>query len=260
MKILILEGLHGNNKGKKCQWRLKRTDLKTGDTVVLNCHDWKVIKIISEKKRNVFPKGAVFSEYSNLELPYKMPEYLKGLLNGNRLILVGNKRFGKNSFYCAFKNKFKKEVKKVRPYFEMKVVKVNKADYPKCKHLEVLFKDGIFKCVNCGHRLKIKRYDKNTRWGWTEFKKKPKGNWVNGENLDKIKFPCFCSYTDGEGSLRKKGFLSASNGYYYIADITSQKKEQNDVGVYSNCYDLKTFIRENNIHIIKGKIIIYEEK
>ena len=110
MKILILEGLHGNNKGIKMQWRLKRTNLKVGDMVVLNCKDWEIIKVIGEKKRSVFPKGAVFSEYSNLELPYKIPEYLKGLLNGNRFILVGNKRYGKNAFYCAFKNKYKKEV------------------------------------------------------------------------------------------------------------------------------------------------------
>lgn len=66
MKILILEGLYGNNKGKKMQWRLKRTNLKLGDKVVLNCKDWKIIKVIKEKKRSVFPKGAIFSEYSTM--------------------------------------------------------------------------------------------------------------------------------------------------------------------------------------------------
>ena len=72
-------------------------------------------------------------EYIDIEPPYKIPEYLKGLLrkNSNRFILVGNRRFGKNTFYCAFKNILKKEVKKMKksvdykklPYFETKVVK-----------------------------------------------------------------------------------------------------------------------------------------
>ena len=285
MKILILENLHGNNKGKKMQWRLKRTNLKVGDTVILDCHDWKIIKVIGEKKRSFFPKGAIFSEYSTGFIDNKYYKAIKEwakiydkekMERIGKILIVKNIETGEcrkvkaNEIDCFDPNVedhinhyeiivkiINKEVKKVsRPYFEMEVVEVKKE---KCKHLEVLFKNGIFKCTHCGHRLKIKRYDKNTRWGWTKFsQKQQKGNWVNGENLDKIKFPCFCSYSDGEGSERKKGFLSASNGYYYIADITNQKKVQTDVGSYSNCYDLKTFIRENNIHILKGKIIIYE--
>jgi hypothetical protein len=84
----------------------------------------------------------------------------------------------------------------------------------------------------------------------------PNANWVNGENLDKIKFPVPCSYVkDGE---RKFGLLSMNRGYYYIADITSQKKEQEDVS--EKCDSLKVFILFNNIHILKGKIIIFEEE
>lgn len=64
MKILILEGLHGNNKGKKCQWRLKRTNLKVGNGVTLNNHDWKIITVIGEKKKRKRPNLKVYSDVS----------------------------------------------------------------------------------------------------------------------------------------------------------------------------------------------------
>ena len=111
--------------------------------------------------------------------------------------------------YARYKEAIKKwleiynqnEVKKLsRPYFETKVVKVKKENKG-C--------DVEFICPICNEMLSHNN------------KKEPKGNWVNGENLDKIKFPCFCSYSDGEGSERKKGFLSMNNGYYYIGDITT---------------------------------------
>lgn len=58
MKILILEGLWGCNKGKKKQWRLKHSHLEVGDMITLNCHDWKVIKVMEEnKKMNILVKN-----------------------------------------------------------------------------------------------------------------------------------------------------------------------------------------------------------
>lgn len=146
------------------------------------------------------------------------------------------------------------EVKKVRPYLETEVVKVKKKEKPEVgianrndKNWEYISDKDLIQLID-------------TAKGQLKKRANQQGNWVNGENLDKIKFPCLCSYSDGEGSERKKGFFSASNGYYYMADITNQKKVQNDVGSYSNCHDLKTFVRENNVHILKGKITIYEEE
>lgn len=83
---------------------------------------------------------------------------------------------------------------------------------------------------------------------------KSKGNWVNGENLDKIKFPVPCSY----GKDKRKGLMSMNNGYYYVMDITEQKKVQRDVS--EKCNNLKEFIEFNDIHILKGKIILFEEE
>ena len=117
-----------------------------------------------------------------------------------------------------------------RPYLETKIVKVRsekKKEY----------------CPRCGSEI---------------IMEKVVGNWVNGECIDKIKFPCFCSFSDGEGSKRKKGFLSMNNGYYYITNIDYQKKIQKDIAG-SEC-DLKVFITKHNIHILKGKIIIFEEE
>ena len=148
----------------------------------------------------------------------------------------------------AYFNKWLKEVK-MRPYLEVKVVKVKK-------------EKKYFTTQKFEGRLYGFYYDKNSEVHIEKIKKnikeEKKGNWVNGENLDKIKFPCFCSYSDGEGSERKKGFLSMNNGYYHIANINSQKKIQNDVT--DPCCNLKEFITKHNIHILKGKIIIFEEK
>ena len=169
------------------------------------------------------------------------------------------------------------KVKKMsRPYFETKVVKVKKPETkPKPKILMLRKKirgDYKYKKVNsnsklffyrCGFPYRINDevycYDDKRIWRIFKIIEPKKGNWINGENLDKIKFQCFCSYSDGEGSERKKGFLSMNRGYYYIADITNQKKVQSDFDG-GNDYTLKALIVRNNIHIIKGKIIIFEEE
>jgi len=143
--------------------------------------------------------------------------------------------------------KFRRETKggeKVRPYLEVKVVKVKKEK-----------KEIVGEICIKGMYYPI--YENKHNRIYFESKKKI-GNWVNGENLDKIKFPCFCSYSDGEGSERKKGLFSMNSGYYYIADIENQKREQEDVS--QKCDNLKDFVRFNNIHILKGKIIIWEEE
>ena len=125
--------------------------------------------------------------------------------------------------------KEEKEVKKVNkiPYFEMKVVKVEgkKKEY----------------CPRCGSEI---------------IMEKPVGNWVNGENLDKIKFPCFCSYSNNDE--KGIGLFSVNNNFYYITNINFQKKVQEDIS--GGCYDLKEFIIRNNIHVLKGKIIIFDEE
>ena len=134
MKILILEGLHGDNKGKKMQWRLKRTDLKIGDTVVLDCHDWKIIKVIREK--NIFNEMCK-TEYAKM---------IKKLMNDSLI------------------KKITKEVKKVRPYFETKVVKVkrNRKEYDQKHYLKN--RENIIE--------RVRRYQKNNRKNYLDYNKK----------------------------------------------------------------------------------------
>jgi len=134
-----------------------------------------------------------------------------------------------------------KEVKKVsRPYLETKIVKVRKKE--KCR----MFKE----CYRCGQEY-ICMMERNKR----------KGNWVNGENLDKIKFPCFCSYFWGSckfyGSINKR-FMDDGSGYIYnLIDIDNQTNCVNSV---CSMTSLKKLIEHYNIHILKGKIIIFDEE
>ena len=84
---------------------------------------------------------------------------------------------------------------------------------------------------------------------------KLKGNWVNGENLDKIKFPVPCSYVDED----KKKHIGMLNCYVNQYRLYVLEKQSNDNFV-DDCTSLKNLIREYDIHILKGKIIIYEEE
>lgn len=129
--------------------------------------------------------------------------------------------------------KLLKEVKKVKiPYFETKVVKVKKE--------ETDF-DPEPICIYCGEKI--------------HHKCKKQGNWVNGENLDKIKFPCLCSYT--KDGVRNKGILHSKRAIFYeLFAINMQYRSDLIAGRQS----LQNLIKDYDIHIHKGKIIVFEEK
>ena len=132
--------------------------------------------------------------------------------------------------------KSKKEVKKVDkiPYFELKVVKVKK----QLKDSATIFNQ----CPICKEIHKC------------NFKKESKGNYVNGENLDKIKFPCFCSYN---GKYRGMIFVEKDNSYGLI-NIDKQREKWN---IEDNGWcNLANMINSYDIHILKGKIILFEER
>ena len=136
-----------------------------------------------------------------------------------------------------FKECHKKEVKKVNkiPYFELKVVKVKKEIEKKqgeCKEYRKLW------CGKC-----------------PRIPKQKKGTWLNGENLDKIKFPVPCSYIDDD---KKKhiGILNCYVKWYRLYNIEKQSKDN----FVDDCTSLANLIRAYNIHILKGKIIIFEEE
>jgi len=143
--------------------------------------------------------------------------------------------------------KMLKEVKKVKPYLETKIVKVKKEK-----------KD--FWCG--GMRIDDKQYKVFKRKkGIPYLKEFKKGNWVNGENLDKIKFPCFCSYKDGD--IRKIGMFNRvffrGEYFYVITDCSQQYVDSNGEQFYHPS-NLEMMFKRYDIHILKGKIILYEEE
>lgn len=156
----------------------------------------------------------------------------------------------------------KKEVKKLRPYLEIKVVKAKKE---KERQLG-------------GIRIGDKYYEVSTKGkGIPYFKEFNKGNWVNGENLDKIKFPCFCRFDANKGIYGESGKTYKVNGigivnknyyegqrHYELSWADRQFKEEHGIlanlSVLCGTPSLKTLIEIYDIHILKGKIIIYEEE
>jgi len=139
---------------------------------------------------------------------------------------------------CTYYIETKKEVKKLsRPYLEVKVVKVKKDRY----NAET---DDFQKLV-----------DEVAKEIYKKRQKGNKGNWVNGENLDKIKFPCFCSFV--WCGVKIYGMLYEMADEYILINTNSQYKYK--LTSISN-KDLKDLILTYNIHILKGKIILFEEE
>lgn len=138
-----------------------------------------------------------------------------------------------------------KEVKKVRPYFEVKVVKVEKKNNNLCSS----FCSWNGFCIHQKKRIGKKEC----------IISEDKGNWVNGENLDKIKFPVPCSYV--ESAVKRIGMLNKvffrGDYWYLITDCSQQYIDSNGEQFYAN---LKNLIKNYDVHILKGKIIIYEEE
>lgn len=155
--------------------------------------------------------------------------------------------------------KILKEVKKMRPYLETKVVKVRK----KKTYSNHIIVDG-------------KKYILDEDEEENVYPHKEKGNWVNGECIDKIKFPCFCRFD------HRKGLFSGKQGVHGIGIInrTAEAGEiqyqlswadrqmensgrldiLNNLSVLCTTPLLKRLIELYDIHILKGKIIIWEEK
>jgi len=153
-----------------------------------------------------------------------------------------------------------KEVKRMsRPYLEVKVVPVKKK-----KEQEYITTAKIN-----GKSYGFLYYQ--GEMVMEQIKKKelktPKDYWVNGENLDKIKFPAFCSFI--EDGARKYGEINVTynehimKDEYLLSDITEQsykEKAGHTFSVRYSSFSLKDLIKCQDIHILKAKIILFEEK
>ena len=140
-----------------------------------------------------------------------------------------------------------------RPYFETKVVKVKKEKKRECEHNLICLQDlpyRVYKCDKCGQYI------------CPPIEKK-EGNWVNGECIDKIKFPCLCSYIvvlTGEkryGKLDKGWDDIAYKNNYMISNI---EKQTTDMSILYIDTSLKKLMINLKIKILKGKIIIFDEE
>ena len=171
---------------------------------------------------------------------YKLPKEFKKELNK----IIYEHVFEK--YLKEFFNN-KKEVKKVNkiPYFETKVVRVKGE---KVKYIPD-------RCRGCNINKKCVGVE-----GEIEREQKAKGNWVNGENIDKIKFPCFCSFSCPVLKDYRYGMI-INEGYfkdYILVEFKSSQSNGNMVRDKAN--SLKALIRYWDIHILKGKITIFEEE
>ena len=157
----------------------------------------------------------------------------------------------------------------------MKVVKVKKEKIkPRAKILILSKKDRVggeykYRKVDSNSKLYFYRcgypyslndevfcYDDKEIWRIYKIieSKKPEGNWVNGENLDKIKFPVPCRYN---GKYLGLIYIARDNSYGLInIDKQREKWSVEDSG----WEHLGNMINSYNIHILKGKMIIYEEE
>jgi hypothetical protein len=134
------------------------------------------------------------------------------------------------------------------PYFDVKVVKVKKED--KCEHflLTYITKLDRYRCNKCGAI---------GFWNNKGFiVNKEEGNFVNGENLDKIKFPCWCSYLDGM-RVKHYGELDQTTSGCYKIRILEQAK--NNLYTYIKC-NLKELIETYKVKILKGKVVLFEKE
>jgi len=86
-----------------------------------------------------------------------------------------------------------------------------------------------------------------------------KGNFVNGENLDKIKFPCYCEFEFGE----HKYYGEINKGWdnlAYIYLMTKLTEQTGGSSIFLTSSHLKDMFIQYKIKILKGKVIIFKEE
>jgi len=147
------------------------------------------------------------------------------------------------------KNMFKEKEKKMK-YFETKIVKVKKEKYFKKQIIDGKLY-GYYKNKNDNLCLEeIKPYLKAKKPKW--------GNWVNGENLDKIKFPCFCKFDKKKlGMIIRILFYNPVREMFTLVYLNGQSRFV--VNTVESRESIKSLISNNNIHILKGKITIFDD-
>ena len=151
-----------------------------------------------------------------------------------------------------------KEEKKMTMKFKMKHDKFKKLPYLDVKVVKVEKEKEDYWCGGLtldGKQYKIMK-KKNKIPYLKEF---PKGWWVNGERIDKIKFPCFCSYVSNhmkwEGEINKS-WKTGKGNTYYLSSLNGQK----ECSMVAENNMFENLIKSYDIHILKAKLILFEEE
>ena len=144
-----------------------------------------------------------------------------------------------------------------RSYFETKVVKVRKEKTPgPSAYLVNVENDDTLRGLRDQINAELKRRKE-------AIKRESKGNWVNWENLDKIKFPCFCSFESQIKDFKRYGELdkvrSNELDYFRLREL-KQVEKRSVCGYEYYRLDLDEIIKFYDVHILKGKIILFEEE
>jgi hypothetical protein len=89
---------------------------------------------------------------------------------------------------------------------------------------------------------------------------KKKNNRVLNENLDKIKFPFYCTFETRGVFTRaietRIGEVHRGIAYYSLFDVTEQTKDRTLV---QNADYLDELIKKYNINIVKGKLLLFKK-
>ena len=134
-----------------------------------------------------------------------------------------------------------------RPYLDVEVVEVKVKKYiPKV-------------CRNCPSIEGCTDIEDRRR----EELKHRKGTWVNGENLDKIKFPCAVSFNNGfcgrcYGMINKDFKDDLCTISYNLVEIGEQNYFVNAIWDYDSLEDLFGD-KCKDVHVEKAKIVICKE-
>jgi len=204
---------------------------------------------INEEEVKHFPKGAIFSEYAVDELTEK---------DRKRLLYFYGRKAEKSTMY----NKWLKKEKKVKV---MSQKKFRKLDYLSVKVVKVeKKKDKYFAKGKVQGRM-VGLFKKDGEI-CSETIKIPKGTWFNGENLDEIKFPAYCSWKAEDkivyGEINTNYNEHKQELEYELSDITKQVDGDTMGSKYSVQYSgfsLKKLFENRDIHILKAKIVLFEE-
>jgi hypothetical protein len=90
-------------------------------------------------------------------------------------------------------------------------------------------------------------------------KKKKEGNWVNNENLDKVYFPCYCSFLSG-GNKRYGVILTDDfqGKRYYSLHLFKKQISNRKCTAWMRTTDLRWLFITYKINVLKGETKIFE--